>query len=530
MNGIQPRSKRLRFETLESKVLLAADLHAAVVGGDLVLVGSKGDDVLLIEGSTDSAGTWTITPANNDSINGNSPGQSVTLSGVVDDIRVSLRDGNDKLTIKGTHSGNHVPGSLSIRGSHGTNQILVQSLTVGNDLSIRTRGAADEIAVKTTEVNDELVIRSAAGADSVECHNLTVGASLDVHTGGGWFDDAMSITDTVIGDDFYFRSSRGDNELIVGFTDIGDRTQVRLGNGNDRVQLGYSSPGRLIFGPSLSPDDTTKPMRMQQLQIQTNGGKDDIDIHDAVVSRHMRAYLGDDADQMTIMESTIGGNSIVYGSTGDDLLEAGTSYGGELLSAGHHGGTVYLTSPWPFAGDTSFDGGEGEDTIRYEQDSNVDQDDRQWKNWEHVFDNHFGSAPIAASPADTPADAVNAFAADLYHQLADSQENLAFSPLSISAALPISKAWSTRITTGSCTSRTCDTRRFLSSTKPVRPPPPRRLSSLASSRRFPRSPSISTPIIHFSTSSATPKPTRSCSWGTSVAPRSQSDEADSRES
>jgi len=436
MNGTYSRRKQLRFETLEPKTLLAADLHALVVGGDLIVVGSKGDDILVIEGSSESEGTWTITPTDNDSINGNEPGESVTLSGVVGDVRVSLRKGNDRLTIKGPQVG-YVRGSLSIRGSSGTNEIHVSDLCVGEDLSIRTRGAADAISVRASEVRDNLVIRSAAGADSVECVGVTVGASLDADIGGGWYNDEISIVDSVVGNDLYCRSSRGDNEFIVGQTVVGNRTRVRLGNGADHVQIGYVSPADTIAGPYLSGMDPETSVRTRQLQIHTGGGEDDVDLSHAVVVRHLRAFLGDDADQMTIMDSTIGGNSIVNGDTGDDLFEAGTSYGSELYSAGHHDGTVYFTSPRPFAGETFFDGGEGEDTLRYERDGEVEQDDRQWKSFEQIVDRHANlvSLPTAEGTADTPADAVNAFAADLYHELAGSEENLVFSPLSISAAL-----------------------------------------------------------------------------------------------
>lgn len=431
------RPKRLRFETLESKVLLAADLHAMVVEGDLVVIGSKGDDDLIMATSSDSAGTWTITPASDDSINGNAPGQPVVLSGIVDDVWVALRDGNDKLTIKGAQSGGVVPGSLSVRGSYGSNQILVQDLSVGNDLSIRTRGAADEITVKATDASDELVIRSAAGTDSIECSDVAVGTSLDVHTGGGWYDDTVSIVDTVIGNDLSCRSTRGDNEVIVGTTNVGSCTRVRLGDGTDHVQIGYRSPASAFEGPSLSAEASIASVHTQHLQIQTGGGEDGVDMYDTAVARHLRAYLGDDADQMRILESTIGGNSIVHGGSGDDTLEAGASYGGQLYSGGHDDGAIYFCSPWPFTGETVFDGGEGDDTLRYEQDAEVDQDDRYWQNWEQVYDDRFpeSSAPSNPLAADSAADAVNAFAADFYHELAGSGENLAFSPLSLSAAL-----------------------------------------------------------------------------------------------
>ena len=417
MNHSQLRSRRLRFESMESKLLLAADLHAAVVDGDLVVVGSKGDDVLVIESSDE--GTWTITPAGDDSINGSEPGQSVTLSGVVDDLRVSLRNGNDSLTIKGDNAKAIVQGSLSVRGSHGTNQVLVDNVFVGNDLSIRTRESADNISVEVTEVGDELVIRSAMGDDSIKCNDVTVGTDLDVHAGGGWYDDDVTVRATTIEGDAAFRASRGDNHVNVESIKVSDRTRVKLGTGDDHVQFGDLEPQHSTAGwPGPVINGTIVFTR--QLQIHTDSGEDTIEIADAYVQRHMRSYLGDDNDRMTILRTTVAGNGIIDAGTGDDTVEAGF-WTQE---------SAYSSSPWPFGGETSLNGAEGQDTLRYEQD--IGQDDQGWSGWEETA---VGASLVSNPVPSTPADAVNALAADLYHELAESEENLVFSPLSISAAL-----------------------------------------------------------------------------------------------
>ncbi|MHB8902109.1 MAG: serpin family protein [Thermoguttaceae bacterium] len=88
----------------------------------------------------------------------------------------------------------------------------------------------------------------------------------------------------------------------------------------------------------------------------------------------------------------------------------------------------YFVSSWPFAGETSFDGGEGNDTFRLDRDPEGNRDDRLWSNWEQVVNVletvTLPEDPIV-SPIDpiffvnsSPADAVNALAADLYHELA----------------------------------------------------------------------------------------------------------------
>ncbi len=419
------RTKGLRFENLEPRLLLAADLHAAVEGGDLVIVGSKGADVLSVEASADRPDSWTITPARNDSINGEKPGQSVTLSGIVGDLRVFLRDGNDTLTIKGQLGGSEIPGNLSIRGSRGTNRILIESITTGDDLSIRTRGAADELSLMGITVNGDLVIRSAAGADSIVCSGVAVEGSLDVHAGGGRYNDEMTVRAATVAEDLLFRSTRGDNHLGVDSVNVGNRIRVHLGPGNDYLAFGSLEEPSVMTRVWPQPPLHQTTIFTQQLQIHTGSGNDTVEIADTEVSRHLRASLGDDDDRLTVHYATVGGNGIIDAGKGDDVVEAGAWVQG----------SSYTSSLWPFAGETDLDGGQGNDTLR--RSPSGDPSQLHWSHWEEIVKGGAMIKPLPeiVVPFDSPADAVNSFAADLYHKLADSAEDFVFSPLSISAAL-----------------------------------------------------------------------------------------------
>ncbi len=432
MNGIHSRSKRLRFETLEPKVLLAADLHAMVTNGDLVVVGSKGDDVLAIEASEDLPNTWTVTPASDDSINGGNPGETVTLSGVTGDMRVSLRGGNDKLTIRGASRQGDLAGSLLVRGSHGLNRIVVTEMSVGEKLSVRTREAPDYVALTRSDVAGRVAVQTGKGADTVTCRQVAVGGRLVVHAGGGWYDDNLNIDDVTVGDDLCFISTRGDNRLLADSAEIGNRFRVRVGGGDDTIRLGNQDPPSMAISGVWPSPPVRKDVETRQLQIQTGGGNDQIEMLDARVSRHLRAYLGDQDDRLTVMDSWVAGNALVVAGAGNDVLNAGLVPLSE--SAQSRLGLPYEVSQWPFAGYTTLDGGAGDDSLL--GNGGGSEDTRHWTHWEDVdaegLKMEIGPALDAAA---TPADAVNALAADLYHALADSEENLAFSPLSISAAL-----------------------------------------------------------------------------------------------
>lgn len=418
------RTKRLRFENLESKLLLAADLHASVVDGDLVVVGSKGDDDLLIQAAPDNPNTWTVTAASNDSINGGQPGEAVVLSGVTGSLRVSLRSGNDKLTVEGPSQLASLPRSLHIRSGDGANQILVSNLAIGKDLSFRTGAGSDRIVVRRTEVAEEVVVRSGAGADSISLEGATVGGSLDVHAGGGRYNDEMTVRATTVAEDLLFRSTRGDNHLGVDSVNVGNRIRVHLGPGNDHLAFGSLEEPSVITGVWPQPPRHQTTIFTRQLQIHTGSGNDTVEIADAEVSRHLRASLGDDDDRLTVHHATVGGNGIIDAGKGDDVVEAGAWVQG----------SSYTSSLWPFAGETDLDGGQGNDTLR--QSPSGDPIQLHWSHWEEIVKGGgMIKLPEIVVPFDSPADAVNSFAADLYHKLADSEENFVFSPLSISAAL-----------------------------------------------------------------------------------------------
>src|SRR4051794_38591990 len=84
---------RCTFENLESRCMLAGNVSAQIVKGNLVLKGDNSNNVIEITSTT--TGSITITGT---STNVNSLSTPVTLSGFTGNIQMNLKGGNDDAT------------------------------------------------------------------------------------------------------------------------------------------------------------------------------------------------------------------------------------------------------------------------------------------------------------------------------------------------------------------------------------------------------------------------------------------------
>jgi serpin B len=440
------RRRRLGFESLEKKLMLSADIAVEVVAGDLVVWGSSEDDRITL--TTESDGSWTVHPGEG-SVNGLRAGKPATFEGVTDDVRVFLRRGYDELSIRSYRADPRYPdrvnirGSLIVKGSHEGNSIQVRDLSVGQNAIFRTREGADELEIRHVETGGDLVVKAAGGNDRVlisgtenwildSVNPTQVGGDLIVHAGGGWYDDHVQIARTVVEDDLLIRSTRGNNTYVLeGEIAVGDRMRLFGGEGDDSIQVGF---GPLVFfdqaqdavSAASTQDDALDPglfvIQTRQLQIDTFGGSDSVSMNHADVARHVRIFLGESDDAMTVVGSRVGGNSIISAGEGNDSLRLG------YAQTDHF--------PNDFQGITWFDGGdEADDSLRYRPEDQLGQ--QEWTNWETVAEiPPWTPWPIHSWPGEVSVShSVNDFALDLYEEIQDDPGNLFFSPLSISTAL-----------------------------------------------------------------------------------------------
>jgi hypothetical protein len=177
------------FELLEDRRLLAGDVTAQIVRGDLVIRGDNADNGITITAGT-VAGTVVITGINAGgaatNINGTANG-TVTLSGFTDDFRIKLKGGNDT--------------------------VAISNLTIRDSLELKLGKGNDTATLANVTVSDDAEIRARRGADSVSITN-SIFEALEV--GMGLDNDNLSIAGTTVHDKTKLKGGRGANFLTMG--------------------------------------------------------------------------------------------------------------------------------------------------------------------------------------------------------------------------------------------------------------------------------------------------------------------------
>src|SRR5215510_1169216 len=135
MSRLNPRSPRkVGFESLESRQLMAGNVSVSVSLGDLVVTGDAQDNALQIiqarQNGVPTPGRYWIAPTNGTLINGQASGRYV--NNVFHDMRINLGAGKDSLTLSdGSDDANFiVPNDLVINMGGGNDDVIVDHVKV----------------------------------------------------------------------------------------------------------------------------------------------------------------------------------------------------------------------------------------------------------------------------------------------------------------------------------------------------------------------------------------------------------------
>lgn len=185
----QPLHSRPQLEDLEERLVMAGDVTAAVIGGDLVINGDAlGNGVVVSQIDSDS---WAVSgryqAGGSTRINGQYGG--VQLHGVTDDVRIDLNGGDDYVSLSG-----FVQDDLVINTDSGDDRVEINWSAIGDDVIINTGSGADNIRITNTDVghigddggNNDVDINAGSGYDVVWLEGMDVDDDLRV-TGENWF-------------------------------------------------------------------------------------------------------------------------------------------------------------------------------------------------------------------------------------------------------------------------------------------------------------------------------------------------------
>ena len=373
------RTRRIRFERLESRQLLAGQVLVTVMNGDLVITGDTGDNS--IEIAVQSPGQFQVSGRSGTEIvtSGDPHATTALVTGITRDVLIDLKDGNDTALLhpdpntpitnavvpqlsprhvsvrvgRGANSvtieNGTIPGSLAIGRDTGTtvaqgNNISLVGLTVQGDvsiaqqqgplhiglakdqilgrLSVQSSGDAARVAMRQVNVGKEadllLGIDNAANQpDRVAISGSKFGHRLNIHTGGG--DDVVRIGQdgaVTAAIDAVFASTADD--ALDGRVDIANSLYVTTRGGADEVLLANVGVGIAAIVDTGAGDDT---IRIQQIAVgnalNINGGDGNNHVAiNGISAKNLTVLLGNGNDDISISRASIAKSVNVNGGAG----------------------------------------------------------------------------------------------------------------------------------------------------------------------------------------------------------------------
>lgn len=213
-----PSLASAEIEVLESRVLLTGNVHAAVIGGDLVIDGGNGDDHIALQIQD---GNLIVRGFNGTTVNGGSSFLAIagdaTLQG---DLRIHMGAGDDTILIG--------PG-----------------IEVGDDVSIDTGSEDDIVNIEGLSVDDDLTIRTGSGNDIIFLNEVSVGDDQRIFSGSG--NDVVKVSNGNVRDNLWIGTAEGNDTAVVVETAIGDHGALITGRGNDTLgRAGNSTGSRFV--------------------------------------------------------------------------------------------------------------------------------------------------------------------------------------------------------------------------------------------------------------------------------------------
>ncbi|HEY2827171.1 MAG TPA: hypothetical protein VGJ04_06185 [Pirellulales bacterium] len=231
------QSRKLSFQSLEDRCLMAGNVTAAMSNHSLTLTGDNLDNEIRI--TQVAANQFKI-----DSVSGLTTvnfkdSQIFTVTG---NISVNFKAGNDNLRVIGTPSNyTNLPGSLNIVLGDGNNQLQMYNASVGGNLSVSTG----------TGQNDLYVSNMSIGSSTINSGNNDARFNLGLGI------NTLALNYMQAERDLLINQQSGSLKATLIGGNVGRNASIQTGNGNDSVQI-----NEYYFA--------------KQLNIQTGAGDDQV--------------------------------------------------------------------------------------------------------------------------------------------------------------------------------------------------------------------------------------------------------------
>jgi len=375
------------LERLESRLLLAGDVSAVILGGALKVVGDTADNAIQID--TDGLAQGQVRLYSLDGTTTVNGLDSVTLDGLTGRVDIRMGDGSDQVVMHGVTGK-----SLRLDGGAGDNNLQVLSCTFKGSLQVCTLTGTQNIAVKDTHASTMRV--STGGGDSEILVHEPVTKSVNVRNKDGH--QVVSLYGNIDGDcdvgSVNVKNGNGDNEFWMEFAKVRGKVSISNRQGNDLLRVDDSTLGSLAFsgGTGNLWANVTKTTFKGSVQVKNTNGADtvmsdslqlggaikvqlkttqagSVEITNCAVAQ-LQVVTGQSDDTVTVKNVNVLRTTKVQTNAGSDQVTLDNTATNDTTSA--FKGTVMVKAGigddgihvgGAFGGKATFDGGIGSDTL-----------------------------------------------------------------------------------------------------------------------------------------------------------------------
>jgi hypothetical protein len=352
-------TRRLQFESLENRKLLAGDVNVSVSAGQLFITGDAlVNDIELT--STGVPGQFRIASGTYSPTAINGGAGPLIVGGVTSHTFINLGDGNNQLIFNSNPAAISLPGNLRIDMTAGWDALQVRganNVTVAGEVEVNSGDGVNVMYFERFHVGGSLVMNLGASIDHVTLNSGAVGINVAINTGAE--DDTVYMELAVGGN--VFINGTGEDELwiadmitptVIGgglFVGVADaalnlfNTTIHQGlfvQGSGSLRMGYCD----IFGNA---------------EIRLTGG------HSTMVITPIAG--APDVQQF-------GGNLLLeLGAAGGAITVDGVNIAGDLVVRGGDSGESVALTNVRAANSISVDTGGGNDSVRVQTGSTEGQ-------------------------------------------------------------------------------------------------------------------------------------------------------------
>ena len=299
------RLRRLGFELpelLESRTLLAGNVTAGLVDGNLIITGDADDNNVEVVVTVDGV---VVRGLDGTTVNGSA--DDAILIPDSDTVRGSLianmGDGNDRIQIEGVD----VRRRITISGGNGDDEIGLTSLEARRRIELHGDEGNDTVVVNNVDARRKVKLALGEGDDLAAVDTVTSRRKLVVTAGAG--DDNVSVADSSMRRKTRLRLGSGDDTAAITNSDLGRRLRINGEMGDDLVQIEDSTVKRISRLLGRRGDDSfliSGTTDLGRFSIRRGGrGDDSIEIEETVEGSKFtrtRNFESDEVNQTLIDE------------------------------------------------------------------------------------------------------------------------------------------------------------------------------------------------------------------------------------